>query len=333
MEFKKILLVFIAVFILLSLVGLSYQFISTKIDNYRYPAPGKMVDVGGFKLHINCSGIGKPTVILDAGMGCHSTNWTFVQKGIEQFTHVCSYDRAGLGWSEESTNPRTSAFIAEELHTLLHNTNAQPPYILVGHSSGGINMRLYANTYPEEVFGVILVDSSNEKQMERFEEIEKCFPRELSYFERFKGYILTSKISFYLGITRLYFSKFENIPYPEEIKDVLLAKNLATKSLRTDESTPIKESLQQVEQSKNSLENKPLIVITAGKKNESEEELEKEIGKAWIICQKELAEQSKRCKQIIAEKSGHMINHEQPEIIVDAIREMVHEYNLQNTNY
>ncbi len=329
---KKMLIISMAVIMALASIGTSYQYIATKIDDYRYPAPGKMVDVGGFKLHINCSGTGNPTVILDAGMGLFSTNWTFVQKEVEQFAHVCSYDRAGLGWSEKSPNPRTSAFIVEELHTLLQNIHAQPPYILVGHSSGGINMRLYANTYPNDVFGVVLVDSSQEKQIERFEALAQRFPRpKPTIVERIKNYILESDIAAYIGITRLYLKSQDAPPsaFPKQLRDVLIAKILTTKSLTTDEGTPFKESLKQVEQSHNTLENKPLIVITAGKKNDGPEEPTKEMeefANVWFICQKELAQQSQECKQITAQQSGHMIPFEQPEIIVDAIREMVNEY-------
>ncbi|MCX5922129.1 MAG: alpha/beta hydrolase [Candidatus Dependentiae bacterium] len=327
MKFKKILLIVIASFTLLVLVGLSYQFISTKIDDCRYPAPGKMVAVDGFKLHINCSGTGTPTVILESGLANFSTYWTFVQKGVEQFAHVCSYDRAGRGWSEKSPNPRTGAFIVKELHTLLQNMHAQPPYILVGHSSGGINMRLYANTYPDEVFGIVLVDSSHEKQEERFEEVQKRFPRPI--LDRIKGYILTSRIAIYLGITRLYLTLQDAPPFPTSIKDVLIAKMKSTNSLTTDEFTPFKETLKQIEQSHNALEDKPLIVITGGKELDAPEGFKQEaneVGKIFHIFQKELLQLSKVSKQVIAENSGHMINLEQPEIIVDAIREMVNDY-------
>ena len=86
----------------LLLGGATYQFVSTKIDESTHSAPGRLVDVGGYKLHINCSGNGKATVILDAGMGCNSLDWVLVQPGIAQFARVCSYDRAGSGWSDES---------------------------------------------------------------------------------------------------------------------------------------------------------------------------------------------------------------------------------------
>ena len=151
---------FFFMIIFLILTGLSYQYCATKIDDYNYPAPGKLTDIGGYKIHSYCLGSGKPTVILDSGLGGNLTWWTLVQKEVSKFARVCSYDRAGYGWSDAGPKPRTSEIIVKELHTLLKNQNTPPPYILVGHSFGGTNMKLYANTYPDEVFAVVLVDST-----------------------------------------------------------------------------------------------------------------------------------------------------------------------------
>ena len=110
--------------------------------------PGQLVDVGGYKMHIDCTGQGSPTVILESGLGDTYISWHKVQPQIAQFARVCSYDRAGLGYSDSSPRPRTSRIFAEELHTLLHNAGISgPPYILVGHSMGGFDVRLYASLY------------------------------------------------------------------------------------------------------------------------------------------------------------------------------------------
>lgn len=121
-----------------------------------------LVDVGGYNLYVNCRGFGVPTVVLDAGLGVASDSWVFVQPEVAEFTRVCTYDRAGLGHSDRGPNPRTTKRIASELHQLLNNSGLQPPYVLVGHSFGGLNMRMYANEYPDEVVGMVLVDSSHE---------------------------------------------------------------------------------------------------------------------------------------------------------------------------
>src|SRR5690242_14406475 len=132
------------------LYGLSFQTIASAVDAAHYAAPGKLVDVGGYKLHINCTGTGSPTVILDAGLGGTSLDWSKVQPAVTRFTRVCSYDRAGYGWSESGRGLRTSQQIVTELHLLLSRAKIEGPYVLVGHSAGGMNMRLYAYRYPAD---------------------------------------------------------------------------------------------------------------------------------------------------------------------------------------
>ena len=152
----------------LLLLGLSYQAIASALDASHYPPPGKLVDVGGYRLHINCTGTGSPTVILDAGLGGTSLDWSKIQPAVARFTRVCSYDRAGYGWSESGPGPRTSQQIVKELHLLLAHAQINGPYVLVGHSVGGLNMRLYAYRYPAEVAGMVLLDSTDEHQYAQF---------------------------------------------------------------------------------------------------------------------------------------------------------------------
>ena len=127
----------------------------------RFPPPGAMVDVGGFRLHMNCSGIGSPAVILDAALGGSSISWTLVQPELSKSTRVCSYDRAGFGWSDPGPVPRTAGRIATELRTLLEKAAVAPPYILVGHSYGGLVMRVFAARYRPDVAALILVDPAH----------------------------------------------------------------------------------------------------------------------------------------------------------------------------
>jgi pimeloyl-ACP methyl ester carboxylesterase len=151
---------------ILLLTGIFYQAVSEALDRGRYPPQGKLVDVGGFRLHLNCIGQGTPTVVMDAGGGAPSITWGLVPAEIAKFTRVCTYDRAGFGWSDRNPKlPRTSQQSVDELHLLLTKAEINPPYILVGHSLGGVNMRLYASQYPEDVVALVLVDSSHENQM------------------------------------------------------------------------------------------------------------------------------------------------------------------------
>ena len=144
--------------------GMSYEAIGRTSDARRFPVRGQMVDIGGYRLNILCTGIGTPTVILDSGLGEPALSWIGVQTGVERSTRVCSYDRAGYGHSDPGPQPRSSLQIATELHALLEKSQTPGPYVLVGHSFGGYNVRVYAGLYRDEVAGVVLVDSSHEDQ-------------------------------------------------------------------------------------------------------------------------------------------------------------------------
>ena len=144
-----------------------YENIFEARDRRFNPMAGRLVDVGGLKMHIDCTGEGSPTVILDSGLGDTYLSWRKVQPQIAKFTRVCSYDRAGLGYSESSSHPRTSKVIAGELHALLQAAGVAPPYVLVGHSMGGYDVRLYASLYRNEVAGMVLVDASHPDQDNR----------------------------------------------------------------------------------------------------------------------------------------------------------------------
>src|SRR5919109_553973 len=136
-----------------------------------HPAPGRLIDIGGYRLHIYCEGNGEPTAIMEAGLGNPGLAWTFVQPEIADGTRICVYDRAGLGWSDPSPRERTANVMVDELHSLLTQAGIEGPYVLVGHSFGGLLMRLYAHMYPEDVIGLVLVDSYHFTQMEKYPKV------------------------------------------------------------------------------------------------------------------------------------------------------------------
>ena len=149
----------------LAVAGAIYQAVATELAERAYPPPGEMIDVGGYSLHINCVGQGTPTVVLDSGLGDFSAQWVRVQREVSGTTRVCAYDRAGMGWSEMGPEPRDAGQITSELHTLLDRAGIEGPYVLVGHSLGGLSMLTYANRYPDEVAGVALVESSHPEHL------------------------------------------------------------------------------------------------------------------------------------------------------------------------
>jgi pimeloyl-ACP methyl ester carboxylesterase len=141
-------------------LGFVFQAVSIEFDKRGYLPPGQMVNVNGHLMHIDCTGAGSPTVILEAGAYSYSTEWYWVQRQMSGTNRVCSYDRAGNGWSEPVAGPRDGLPLVRELHTLLHNAGISGPYVLAGHSLGGILNRIYAVQYPNDVVGIVTVDSA-----------------------------------------------------------------------------------------------------------------------------------------------------------------------------
>ena len=123
-----------------------------------YPPPGRLVDVGTHRLHVRCSGEGTPAVIFDAALGASSLSWSLVQPAIARTTRACTYDRAGFGWSDAGPLPRTAGRIADELYELLRREGVPGPYVLVGHSFGGLVMRLLAARHADETAGLVLIE-------------------------------------------------------------------------------------------------------------------------------------------------------------------------------
>lgn len=329
---KKVIVAGIVAISCLMITGGSfYQALRTNQDLSSYPPPGKLYDMGGYQLHMQEMGAGPITVVLDAGMACCSLDWALVQPEIAKFAHVISYDRAGYGWSDQSPRPRTSQNIVDELHHLLQIAAIPPPFILVGHSFGGVNMRLYANQHPEMVFGIVLVDSAHEEHLQKM----PTWPRTL--FER---WLIQPEIATFgaaIGCVRIvnYFMDVKKLiaSLPQEVQDMYLAQMCTTKYVKAvaQEFSYFADSLQQIKEAPIKTENMPLSVISAGQWLLAEDrgydkEFLDEITLAWKSLQQDLVHKSKKGKHIIADKSGHMISYQQPELITDAVREMVNDY-------
>lgn len=145
----------------LILAGCAYQAVGEWADARNYPPPGNLIDVGGYKLHLYCTGAGAPTVILDAAFPAQVSNWVSVQPPVAQETRVCAYDRAGHGWSDSGPVPRDAKQHALELKRLLETANEAGPFVLVGHSLGGLYVREFADQYPQEVAGMVLIEGTH----------------------------------------------------------------------------------------------------------------------------------------------------------------------------
>lgn len=191
-----------ALLVALVIAGAIYQVIGAARDRAAFPPPGQLVDVGGHKLHIYCTGeatAGRPTVILETLSGGISAYWGWVQPEIAKTTRVCSYDRAGRAWSEPATGPLSLTQTVRELQTLLTNAGVEGPYVLVGHSIGGIYVRKFAADYPDEVVGMVLVDAGHPDQFMRDPALKEANE---SFLQLSASFPLLAR----LGLGRFYFA-------------------------------------------------------------------------------------------------------------------------------
>ncbi|MFO0705674.1 MAG: alpha/beta hydrolase [Nitrospira sp.] len=318
----------IAVILLFSIVGVGYQFFGMMTDREQFLPPGELIDIGGYKLHLYCTGEGSPTVVLDAmGLGW-SVYWAKVQPAIATVTRVCSYDRAGFGWSDTGPLPRTGERMAAELHQLLTRGGIASPYILVGHSLGGFVARLYRHAHPSDVVGIVLVDAGHEAQFGQ---------------EPFQQFVAPGKFVFpivrgmtALGLTRLLFT-LEQLPplfttqeasVPSGLRPLLRFGWMQSRYFKsiTEEGAALEATGMQAARA-GSLGDLPVTVLTAngptwwpdlppGVDPVAFREM-------WFRLQSQLMTLSTDSRQVFADQSSHFVNFDQPDVIADAVRQMI----------
>jgi pimeloyl-ACP methyl ester carboxylesterase len=285
----KALLWLVVVLLVLAAVGMVYQAVATERAEGAHPPPGETVDVGDHELHIDCVGQGSPTVVLEAALGNASAHWVRVQQEVSEVTRVCAYDRAGMGWSEGGPEPRDAARVTGELHALLEGAGVEGPYVMVGHSFGGLYARAYAARYPDETAGVVLVDSSHPDQFERLPDGPENYAQARRLFA-------VAPLFARLGVIRL----FDLLPVPAELpasqRAQVEAFNPATKQVSTtaDEFRATPQTTAQVRDA-GSLGDKPLAVVSAGKQPQ-----------AWLQLQEELATLSPNSTHRVVEGATHV---------------------------
>ena len=240
--------------------GYLYQTVATFIDNRRYPPPGKLFEVDGSRMHVQSGGTGSPTVILEAGLGAMSSGWCWIQTEIEKFTHVISYDRAGLGWSDADTAHPSGLRIAWRLHKLLQASGITGPYVLVGHSMGGLLVRVFANQYPDEVVGMVLVDASHPDQYERHPAIRRHMH---SGFQLLKKAPLLTRFG-YVRLTELFHSQADGLPVRQRLEAEAFLSSHRHVTTALNESLAWNGLCAEVRCSRG-LGNKPLAVVSAGR--------------------------------------------------------------------
>ena len=311
-----------------------------------YARPGQLVDAGGFRLNLYCMGSGSPTVVFDSGWEDWAPAWSKVQPQIAQWTRVCSYDRAGAGFSEPGPMPRTSVRAAEELHTALHHAGIGGPYILVGSAFGGDNMRVFADRYMTEVAGLVMVDGDPD-EFEPKEMVEEQHRGEAGIISRLRDCrnavaehkplpmlpprpgrpLRTCAQQFFRGLPEAEWSPELNAKLLEIAQTKVAMYDAYISEM---EQTPWDETYMQ--QHRRSYGARPIRVLTSGnhgvghletKPADTPEHLKYE--RETTLAQARWLRLSSNAKQIFARQSSEYIQFDEPETVITAIREVYDE--------
>ena len=290
---------------ILVLTGFAYERRARQRDNELYRRSKKLIDIGGYRLHLNCSGQGGPVVVLEYGLQGSYLDWYSVQPEIARFNRVCSYDRAGYGWSDPSPRPRVPSVMAEELHTLLHATGAKPPYILAAHSYGSFNAVMFAHQFPDEVSGLVLVDG-----LHTFSTFPFGLPERLS--------LRSMQVMVPFGIPRWRHWFGGNLPAALRGERQAAGCRPSVYGAIYRERADLPASVAEL-RAITSLGTVPLIVVAHDPKILS--------GKAglddWPNVQRQKLQLSKNTELVVATGSGHDIPLARPDVIVAAVKKLV----------
>jgi pimeloyl-ACP methyl ester carboxylesterase len=267
-------------------VGGMYESVALARDQHRYAAPGRLYDVGGHRLHLNCTGSGGPTVVLENGLGETSPIWSRITAEVVRTTRVCAYDRAGQGWSDDAAGAQDGLAVAADLHTLLGRAHETGPYLLVGHSAGGSYAMIYAARYPDQVAGMVLLDSTTPNQFT----VLPDFASEYSLSRRMFA-VLPSLAR--LGVAQvLPASAFSSLPEPAASQVRAFATSPRQMRNVRDEQSVYRQVFEQA-QALTTLDGKPLVVLTATETQQGT--------KGWSAAQDRLATLSTNSQHRIAE--------------------------------
>jgi pimeloyl-ACP methyl ester carboxylesterase len=294
-----------------------------------YPPTGELIDIGGRCLHWQSAGQGGPTVVLEAAIWDFSLTWALVAPEVAKFTRVVTYDRAGLGWSDPVPGPRSAEAMVADLHALLHAAHVPGPYVLVGQSFSGMLVRLFAYRYPDEVAGLVLLDSAHEDQYQRFPgpiraAFEPMRTMQLQALGQVRDLVAAQGPAATPPL----------VPVPARLPaataDMYRTMAVADPT-RLDtmiaELGSLENSQDQVRAARaTGLGNLPLVVLSHGQAQAvpgMPDDVNAAYEAAWQTMQTELAALSTNGRRQVVEQAGHMIHHDQPEMVVDAIRAVV----------
>lgn len=324
---KRIISVTLLVILALLVAAVIFGQIKQRHLRAIFPAPGQMVDVGGYKLHLACQGAGSPTILLEAGQGESSLTWATLQPELAKSNRVCAYDRAGYGWSERSPRPRTVTNMVDELHTLLTQAEIAGPYLLVGHSIGGLNMRLFAQRYPQTVAGMVLVDPAHEEMITRLPaDWQAYLQSEMQSGQRLLQIMSLLNATGLSTLAPGLVKADARLPlYTQRTVAALQMMDSRYFATLAAELADSAVSLAQMhgEQVTN-LGDLPLVVIEAGKAAGAAQPADLQPFTPTYHLQAELAAQSSQGRLMVAQQSDHYVHYDEPELVRNAIQEVLH---------
>ncbi|SRX76024.1 alpha/beta hydrolase [Aequorivita antarctica] len=320
---KKILLGIFILMCSMLIIGVIYEYVS-RLKGEKIIPDGQFADIGGHKLHYLKQGESGPTIVFEAAFDpTGHLQWHNLQNEVSKFATTISYDRAGILWSERGNNPKSGEKMAEELYLLLEKINAPKPYILVGHSLGGMLIRFYMDQYPKEVAGIILIDSEcpNDEDYlspELYAMVSQGLP---------EGFL---KFANSVGLARLIYKDMfpdtKEYEYQNTVMPALLHKSAYGILEEGKQDSFIKKEAKKIK----NFGNTPLYVLSAIDENRFDQfikdsTLNTEMVNAWNKMQRDMLKLSTNSKQILVPNSSHYINQDQPTVIEDAIKNMVNE--------
>lgn len=326
---KRILLGLLILAMIVVIIGTIYEALGRRSAAANYPPRGKLVDIGGRKMHIDCRGTGSPTVVFESGLGTGGTlDWTLVHDQIAQTTRACAYDRAGIMWSDPKTTPQHAAAVADDLHALLKGAGVTDPLVLVGHSIGGPYVRAYTGKYGDQVAGLVLVDTSHPDQVARLGKVTNtdAHPKQVAWIMH-----TATKLA-WTGAVRFAMANAGHDKLPKEIMAKLAAYASSSVVGATSELDGFDATMDDA-RAVRSLGDRPVIALTALKPL-SPEELKSMNMKAsdgarfkaeWKQLGAEQAALSTRGRQQTVPDSGHYIQIDRPDLVIAAVREVVGE--------
>lgn len=287
-----------------------------------HPPPGQLLDVGGYGLHLHCMGLGDgPTVILEAGNADFSVIWAKVQPELAIVARVCAYDRAGLGWSERGTALRTLDAMTDELSRLLDAAGIDGKVLLVGHSFGGIVARSFAAAHPDSVAGLVLIDPAHERQLDATPTMRVAVARGVAQFESLVPLASWGLLAMLPGSIPT-----RGLPEATHSDYTAVLATTAYFSVAAEETAMLPANLKAMAALEADLGDLPLTVLSRGRGDGPPDAKAADLARmeqAWRDLQIDIARLSTDSRHIVAEESGHYVQLDRPDLVVEAVRKML----------